>query len=688
MFLTKLTNRKSKSSDQKKSFSRILPPPNIQSSSNITTTSNVSNTNTNRLRAQPAIDNAIGSSDSPNYQRPEYSSTTHQSSNSVASQSSSTASPSIAPPPTRPAVAEVEGNAVVKSTLIVGIDFGTTNSGVAFAWATGTEAKEDIISEWPGLGNMTKFKIPTVLYYDSHGNVVGWGSDAQGVLNAAGFPRPGIQKVEWFKLHLQRNYRTYVDPSRLPPLPAGKSEIDIAADYLSRLRDAMRKELEKKLGEIFLREEQNIQYFLTVPAIWDDAGKATTRLAAVKAGFVKDVDDRRLSLITEPEAAAIFCAKRGVLELKEADTFLIVDCGGGTVDLIAYEVEDENPFTVRECTKGTGDACGSTAVDVSFLRVVKARVDRIVFPPDLSNDKIKKFKDKIYRRCREDFERIKVNFVNKPTVDWTIDIGLEIDSVEADIVEGNMTFSNDEILSAFSLTVARIVELVRDQIVSVEAQHKRLQAILVVGGFGASTYLFDQLKLQIPPSYSNKLRRPMDSVAAIVRGAVVTGIYERVLVSRVARKHYLMATLQPFIPGTHPEEYKVPSLDGTFKCKHTRQVFVQKGQQLKIGQTIKISFFRQVAVGSSLLFEDRLYTSDEDICPMFTTDPKIKVMVVLTSDLSTVPTSFFETCSGPDGDTFYKIFFDILLTLDGGNEMRADLVFGGKVMGHVRSRFG
>lgn len=62
-----------------------------------------------------------------------------------------------------PARAEVEGSARSnKAQLIVGIDFGTTFSGVAFAFATNTEAKEDIITEWPGSGTQSKQKVSTV----------------------------------------------------------------------------------------------------------------------------------------------------------------------------------------------------------------------------------------------------------------------------------------------------------------------------------------------------------------------------------------------------------------------------------------------------------------------------------------------------------------------------------------------
>jgi hypothetical protein len=113
----------------------------------------------------------------------------------------------------------------------------------------------------------------------------------------------------------------------------------------------------------------------------------------------------------------------------------------------------------------------------------------------------------------------------------------------------------------------------------------------------------------------------MDSVAAIVKGAVTAGITERVITHRVARRHYLMATLQPFKEGYHPEAYRVPSLDGKDRCKFTRQIFVQKGQKVKIGEPVKVSFFRQVAPGATLMYEDILYACDDDVCPEYTKDP-------------------------------------------------------------------
>lgn len=265
---------------------------------------------------------------------------------------------------------------------------------------------------------------------------------------------------------------TYIDPINLPPLPPGKSEIDVAADYLFKLRQAMRNQLQKSLGEVFNREERNIRYFLTVPAIWNDAGKAATRAAAIQAGFLRDENDNRLTLITEPEAAAMFCAKTGLLNLKVHDAILIVDCGGGTVDLIAYEVEEESPFTVAECTAGSGDSCGSTALNRNFSNILRAKIRKMKLPDG------SKTAGKVYAKCIMDFEnRIKADFRNNGQK-WAVDVGIEAEFPEAGIEEGYMTFTNEEILQCFEPVVNRILELVRNQIIAIQAQNRLLQVSL------------------------------------------------------------------------------------------------------------------------------------------------------------------------------------------------------------------
>lgn len=62
-------------------------------------------------------------------------------------------------------VSEADSAGRNKAQLIVGIDFGTTFSGVAFAFATNNEAREDIITEWPGAGTHTKQKVCPFFFF-------------------------------------------------------------------------------------------------------------------------------------------------------------------------------------------------------------------------------------------------------------------------------------------------------------------------------------------------------------------------------------------------------------------------------------------------------------------------------------------------------------------------------------------
>jgi molecular chaperone DnaK (HSP70) len=75
---------------------------------------------------------------------------------------------------------------------------------------------------------------------------------------------------------------------------------------------------------LFAKSE--IQYVLTVPAVWSDKAKATTLKCAERAGYAEP------TLITEPEAAAVYSIRTmDTTTFEEGDTFIICDAGGGTV---------------------------------------------------------------------------------------------------------------------------------------------------------------------------------------------------------------------------------------------------------------------------------------------------------------------------------------------------------------------
>ena len=225
-----------------------------------------------------------------------------------------------------------------KSTFVIAIDFGTTYTGVAYAFYNkdeqGTDTRRiaeklEVFKSWPNTVQHNADKTPTIISY--HTDPPTWGGNVK--------PQHSPQ-VAHFKLGLQPKIRehysksgsipstlAYLDPNWVNPV-SGKSAVDFAADYLSAVRKFVIEEaLPRQFGKEFLKTQQ-ISYVITVPAIWKDSAKSLTRQAAERAGIPR----RRLELITEPEAAALYCATISKeVDLDDGDRFLVCDAGGGTV---------------------------------------------------------------------------------------------------------------------------------------------------------------------------------------------------------------------------------------------------------------------------------------------------------------------------------------------------------------------
>lgn len=234
------------------------------------------------------------------------------------------------------------------SDLIIGIDFGTTFTGVAYAHAAGvgpitSEAdirraaeKVSVIRTWPGRGSQSVEKTPSILAYNKTPPL--WG----------GRVRPNDEpQIAHFKLGLQEDITSHYYSENLglsggrsvlggylsnhnwthPKLPDMRP-VDYARDFLRSINDYVTQEiLPTRYGAKFL-QNQTLSYVITVPAIWSDKAKQQTRQAAEEAGIDKD----NLTLITEPEAAALYCATLcDEVDLEPGDRFMICDAGGGTV---------------------------------------------------------------------------------------------------------------------------------------------------------------------------------------------------------------------------------------------------------------------------------------------------------------------------------------------------------------------
>lgn len=83
-----------------------------------------------------------------------------------------------------------------------------------------------------------------------------------------------------------------------------------------------------------------------------------------------------LHMISEPEAAVMYALD--VMDphnIKEGDTFVLCDAGGGTVDLISYTVATLKPvLRMKEASPGSGMLCGSTFLNRIFQKFLEDKL--------------------------------------------------------------------------------------------------------------------------------------------------------------------------------------------------------------------------------------------------------------------------------------------------------------------------
>lgn len=413
----------------------------------------------------------------------------------------------------------------------------------------------DIITGWESEidHNDGEAKVPTRISYSQYGNVSSWGfdHDAQD------------RQLAWFKILLCEEAKRRAEP-RLAFLnqleedmgSLGKEPVDVAADYLHRLWSHATTLFKSRFGEVFF-ENLQIKFVLTVPAIWDHRAQELTKEAAVKAGMMSR-NNMKLELVSEPEAAARFVFNNH-LSLKVGDAFVVCDAGGGTVDLISYQVEELTPLRLKMCCEATGGLFGAVFLDTAFERTVKSSIGTEAFSSLSARNK---------KKMMADWEHgLKRTFKHgyRPDRDWVVDIpgyagrspspppyspaltsasasssplsprstsnhnrlslltpqttGSTIRSMRELSLAGRRgtrggepgvtTFKTTDLEGIFGEVCPRVVRLVGEQIDSLtRTTALKPKAIFLVGGFGANKYLKEELGQSFP---NIEIQQPRDA---------------------------------------------------------------------------------------------------------------------------------------------------------------------------------
>jgi len=358
--------------------------------------------------------------------------------------------------------------------------------------------------------------------------------------------------------------------------------MDAVTDYLRELYKHTMDTLTRRYGESFIAQTK-VEFVLTVPAVWSDAAKHATLLAAENAGMG---DRHRLRLISEPEAAAVYTFKALQPKfLQVGDNFIVCDAGGGTVDLIAYRIVQLSPLRVEESAVGTGGLCGSAFLNYRFEDFVKARigVDRYMYmrenKPKTWQTGLKYFEEFVKRNyIEEDQQEINVPFPGLP------------DDDEAGLDSGFLVMSPEEVKHIFDPVIDQVIELVEGQVSTIRHKGGKVSGIVLVGGFGQSNYLYGRLKKHFnapaPPSYASspykaslngttqhiEVMQPMYAWTAVVRGAVQRGLEGSIVANRRSRLHYGTSYATVFDETKHPmsTRYWSPLWERWMACKFTR----------------------------------------------------------------------------------------------------------------------
>ncbi|KAI2620987.1 actin-like ATPase domain-containing protein [Hypomontagnella submonticulosa] len=585
-------------------------------------------------------------------------------------------------------------NSDLDDFMVIGIDFGTTYSGVA--WATIADFEKDqinLITSWPGCGR-EEGKAPTELFYE-HDQTM-WGYDIPA----------DAEPIRWFKLLLLREedldpelrQAEYLLRAQKVLREHGKTATDLIADYLKCLWQHILHTIHKARGKSVV-EGLTFHVVITVPAIWKGYARQGMEEAAKKAGILNPRPAGRttLAFAPEPEAAALATICEPGRTINEGDVYVICDAGGGTVDLVSYKVGDTDPITLHEAVVGTGGLCGGIFIDEAFEGICKARLGRQW--SKLSQTGIKEIMKNeweyaIKPQYRADDTTKKEYIVAIPAEAFK-GASMNDDSRKPIIKEGRIYFSSSDIQKAFTSVFTDIEKLVDEQINKAKASKLSVTGIILVGGLGSSPYLYDHLvaryerrkKLRVLQSTGIRPR------TAICRGAIFKGFLDGPtqstsdaasgekytpkvtssvsVASTIARQSLGLVMATTFEDGKHLNEDRYWDDDeGRFFANNQMQWYLEKGQNVPKLQPVQHSFYQLFSsedayYEASSEFKAKVKQCDDDTPPSRNTS-KVKDLCTITVKLD-VPYEALEDFYGAQGKMLKKLDYTVEMVPSGAS---------------------
>lgn len=531
--------------------------------------------------------------------------------------------------------------------MTAAIDFGTTYSGYCFSFRHDFENDPLKVSAntWTaGTAGLVSLKTPTTVLMDSNQELVAFGYEAEDrYAELAEEEEHGeYYYFRRFKMSLFNSSSRLTRDTMLKDMAGGKQAkaIKVFAHAIRYLKDHMLNTLEQRGAGI---KAKDINWVLTVPAIWEDPAKQFMREAAEEAGISRN----QLMIALEPEAASLFCkylpieklqgSEGGISAFKPGSRYLVLDAGGGTVDITVHEVQCNG--TLKELDKASGGAWGGTRVDESFKEMLEEIVGGGMmeeFALSHTADFIDLFRD---------FETKKRNVKDDSPGKITIRIPINLQELYEERTKeeikkrirqtkykDDLTWVGDRLridkprfVELFSAACDGMVDHVKKLLKSPKV--RGTNNILMVGGFSESPLLQKRIREEFP---SCRVIIPQEAGLAVLKGAVIFGHQPATIAARIAKYTYGISVMTKFDRNKHPMS-KMKMIEGKEKCKDVFDKHVSIGQLLEIDDV-------QSEKSYWPLYDDqtqvslRVFTSTDEQ-PAFVDDPGCCYLGKLTVDV-------------------------------------------------------
>jgi molecular chaperone DnaK (HSP70) len=322
--------------------------------------------------------------------------------------------------------------------------------------------------------------------------------------------------------------------------------VDIISEYLGQLL----KHTKTRLAEFHgLRDDSSVEFVLCVPTSWSDracrtmqvaltTAIKTSQLVTLKQDVIKD-----LFIVSESEAAATYALedRKSLSKMTTGDSFLLLDCGGGTVDAVTYKLTRDDPVRMEEVVDPEGVSCGSSFLNENYRKLLQDRLKHAEFVPDALPLEIN------IANAVQVFERAKrsINIVDREAhIDAALIHGLRAaEDRELGFRRNNLSIGWNEMYEVFKYCLRGVSDLMLQQLKAAKAKGVSVERVILTGGFGDSPSLRNHLK-KILRKERNLLDLPIDLEtsyyiqSAVSRGAVLRALRKDFGPQRYTRSSY------------------------------------------------------------------------------------------------------------------------------------------------------